>query len=242
MAQTVFASGVLSDRLMPSSKDTLQQIEYKVSEIMKYINTLAHASEMLRRQIGSSDLSVDKSLLRIALISARKYTSLLLMAVNKGREYSERMEGNLDVASEENDQILDSIQATAMHFKEFISRMSKMPQYMDRPNVERTVRMALDSGLDKKSPGEIIDPARVQYLMLELNQRAAAGDDFSTLISDLDKHRVKATRGVVTKPMGQPDSPMANPADVAEEFQSLEEKYEQDRSAEQYKDISNKQK
>ena len=192
ISKTIFSSGQLAERLIPLPTDDSKTLNGKVEELMAYLKQLTEAMGKLRGEVSAaSNDAVRFARLREILILAKTYNTQLLKAVNKARDLSERM---FEASSEsEFEYIKETLSDSRTKLKEFIAILSQMPFYKTKPDIVRRVTIALDSLVNVKDFAEAISPQKLQLLLMWLNKRAAANDEFANLLLEIDEFRVKET-------------------------------------------------
>jgi hypothetical protein len=192
LSKTIFSGGKLADRLVPQQQDGVARLNSKAEELMKYLQAVVQAQASLSKEMSAAGRNpVLLNQLRDLLSTSKVYRSQLLKAINKAKDMAEREAAG---AEEEFDYIKESLTVSRDKVRDFISRMSQSPQYKDKADTVRRVSMALDSLVNVKDLGDAVSPQHLQLLLMDLNRRLSAGDDFSNLLLELDKYRVRNTR------------------------------------------------
>jgi hypothetical protein len=192
LTKTIFNGNVLAIRLQPTAQDSVEQLNSKAEELMKYLHLLTQAQASLTKEIASA--AKDPTLLsrlRDYLATAKAYRSHLLKAINKAKDLAERASESADI--EEYDYIKETLSQSKAKLQDFISRMSKLPQYKDKESIVRKVSTALGSLVNVSDMADAINPQHIQLLLMDLNNKLSKGDNFDNIMLDIDKYRVRNT-------------------------------------------------
>lgn len=192
LSKTIFLGDKLTDRLAPNTQDTIPILNRKAEELMKYLRNLISAQTELRTKLlhAEQDPKLSANLRNLQSLS-KVYGSQLYKAINHAKKLSARLSSRESESEFSN--IRESLPESKRRIEEFINRMSESPLYKSKDDVMRRVRQALGSLIDVRDMSEAVSPKTLQLLLMDLNRRAASGDEFNNLILELDRYRVRET-------------------------------------------------
>jgi hypothetical protein len=228
LSNTVFSSGRLADRLMPTPATDQRKLNANAEEMISYLHQIAAATKDLRQEAAAyaSDPSAISNI-RHLLSLAKEYNTQLLRAINKSKDLAERVSESAEPI--EFDHIRDTMPASKEKIAEFISRMSQASPYKAKPEIIKRVNQALNSLVDPKDLPGAIEPRMLQVLFMELATRAKAGDEFDNLLLEIEKYRARNT----LKESGAYES-RSEEGGVGSLFREMGEKYESDINIDQF--------